>query len=103
MQAKGLDTRKILNAIHTCKTTKVGDWRSGSATPLHGEGRRFNPVIAYHYTRIGGSNPSSRTRITWVLAGEKNIGLAVDVKTKTVQVRNIATFGLVSLVTYPNT
>jgi len=38
-----------------------------------------------------------------VLAGEKNIGLAVDVKTMTVQVRNMATFGLVSLVTYPNT
>ena len=28
----------------------MGDWRSGSATPLHGEGRRFNPVIAYQDT-----------------------------------------------------
>lgn len=23
------------------------EWRSGSATPLHGEGRRFNPVLGY--------------------------------------------------------
>ena len=28
----------------------MGDWRSGSAAPLHGEGRQFDPVIAYHIT-----------------------------------------------------
>jgi len=36
-----------------------------------------------------------------VLAGEQNIDLAVGVKTKTVQVRIMATFGLVTPVTYP--
>ena len=25
-----------------------GDWRSGSAAPLHGDGRRFESFIAYH-------------------------------------------------------
>lgn len=24
------------------------EWRSGSATPLHGEGRQFNPGLGYH-------------------------------------------------------
>jgi hypothetical protein len=41
-------------------------------------------------------------RITWTLAGERNIDLAVDVKTETVQVRIMVTFGLVTQVTYPN-
>jgi hypothetical protein len=38
-----------------------------------------------------------------VLSGEKHNGLAADVKTKTVQVRNMATFGRVTAVTYPRT
>ena len=52
--------------------------------------------------KVAGSIPAASTKITWVLAGERNIDLAVDVKTKTVQVRIMETFGSVTQVTYPN-
>ncbi len=48
-----------------------------------------------------GSSPVSVAKITWVLAGEKYAGLAAGVKTRTVQVRIMATLGLVTEVTDP--
>ena len=29
----------------------MGDWRSGSATPLHGEGRRFKSYITHQINK----------------------------------------------------
>lgn len=39
----------------------MGEWRSGSAALLHGEGRRFDPYLAYQNCN-GSSNLSSRTK-----------------------------------------
>ena len=30
----------------------MGDWRSGSATPLHGEGRRFKSYITHQLIKL---------------------------------------------------